>query len=65
ILLTAIGTGMWNIFLIMLGKMLGNHWHQILVYVGMYSKVFIVIIAIAVLYVLYLWYKRIKETRVN
>ncbi|RIN89208.1 DedA family protein [Mammaliicoccus sciuri] len=53
ILLTAIGTGMWNIFLIMLGKMLGNHWHQILVYVGMYSKVFIVIIAIAVLYVLY------------
>lgn len=65
ILLTAIGTAMWNIFLIMLGKMLGNHWHQILVYVGMYSKVFIVIIAIAVLYVLYLWYKRIKETRVN
>lgn len=65
ILLTAIGTGMWNIFLIMLGKMLGNHWHQILVYVGMYSKVFIVIIAIAVLYVLYLWFKRIKETRVN
>ncbi|MEX5961482.1 DedA family protein [Mammaliicoccus sciuri] len=65
ILLTAIGTGMWNIFLIMLGKMLGNHWHQIIVYVGMYSKVFIVIIAIAVLYVLYLWYKRIKETRVN
>ncbi|MES5812077.1 hypothetical protein ABKP99_08870 [Mammaliicoccus sciuri] len=56
---------MWNIFLIMLGKMLGNHWHQIIVYVGMYSKVFIVIIAIAVLYVLYLWYKRIKETRVN
>lgn len=65
ILLTAIGTGMWNIFLIMLGKMLGNHWHQILIYVGMYSKVLIVIIAIAVLYVLYLWYKRIKETRVN
>ena len=65
ILLTAIGTGMWNIFLIMLGKMLGNHSHQILIYVGMYSKVFIVIIAIAVLYVLYLWYKRIKETRVN
>ncbi|GGI42058.1 DedA family protein [Mammaliicoccus stepanovicii] len=63
ILLTAIGTGMWNIFLIMLGRTLGNHWHQILVYVGMYSKIFIIIIAIAVIYLVYLWFKRIKHTR--
>ncbi len=65
ILLTAIGTGMWNIFLIMLGKTLGSHWHEILLYVGMYSKVFIIVIAIAALYVIYLWYKRIKTTRAN
>lgn len=65
ILLTALGTGMWNILLIMLGKTLGSHWHEIIVYVGMYSKIFIAIIAIAVIYVLYLWFKRIKETRVD
>ncbi|WP_323702446.1 DedA family protein [Mammaliicoccus sp. Dog046] len=65
ILLTAIGTGMWNIFLILLGKALGNHWHEILLYVGMYSKVFLIIIAIALIYVAYLWFKRIKATNAS
>lgn len=65
ILLTAIGTGMWNIFLILLGKALGNHWHEIILYVGMYSKAFLIIIAIALIYVAYLWFKRIKSVKIN
>ncbi|MBF0840493.1 MULTISPECIES: DedA family protein [Mammaliicoccus] len=65
ILLTAIGTGMWNILLIVLGMTLGSHWHKIIEFAGIYSKLFIIIIAIIVLYVLYRWFKRIKETRAD
>lgn len=65
ILLTAIGTGMWNILLIVLGMTLGSHWHKIIEFAGIYSKLFIFIIAIIVLYVLYRWFKRIKETRAD
>ena len=53
IVLTAIGTGMWNILLIVLGMTLGSHWHKIIEFAGIYSKLFIFIIAIIVLYVLY------------
>lgn len=63
IVLTAIGTGMWNILLIILGMTLGSHWHKIIEFAGIYSKFFIIIIAIAALYILYLWFKRIKKTR--
>lgn len=63
IVLTAIGTGMWNILLIILGMALGSHWHKIIEFAGIYSKFFIIIIAIAALYILYLWFKRIKKTR--
>lgn len=52
IVLTAIGTGMWNILLIVLGMTLGSHWHKIIEFAGIYSKLFIIIIAIIVLYVL-------------
>ena len=65
IVLTAIGTGMWNILLIVLGMTLGSHWHKIIEFAGIYSKLFIIIIAIIVLYVLYRWFKRIKETRAD
>ncbi|MCD2522164.1 DedA family protein [Mammaliicoccus lentus] len=65
IVLTAIGTGMWNILLIVLGMTLGSHWHKIIEFAGIYSKLFIFIIAIIVLYVLYRWSKRIKETRAD
>ncbi|WP_239723966.1 DedA family protein [Mammaliicoccus sp. A-M4] len=65
IVLTAIGTGMWNILLIVLGMTLGSHWHKIIEFAGIYSKLFIFIIAIIVLYVLYRWFKRIKETRAD
>ncbi|WP_320420377.1 DedA family protein [Mammaliicoccus lentus] len=65
IVLTAIGTGMWNILLIVLGMTLGSHWHKIIEFASIYSKLFIFIIAIIVLYVLYRWFKRIKETRAD
>src|SRR5699024_9649456 len=59
IVLTAIGTGMWNILLIVLGMTLERHWHKIIEFVVIYSKLVIIIISIIVLSVLYRWLKRI------
>ncbi|MDY3278103.1 DedA family protein [Staphylococcus chromogenes] len=64
-LFTAIGTAVWNIFLITLGMTLGDHIQQIIQYIGIYSKIFIVIIAIALLYLVYRWWRRGKKAKLN
>lgn len=62
---TAIGTSIWNLFLITLGMTLGDQIQMIIHYIGIYSKVFIVIIAIAVLYCIYRWWRRSRKSNVN
>ncbi|RIM15412.1 DedA family protein [Staphylococcus chromogenes] len=64
-LFTAIGTAVWNIFLITLGMTLGDHIQQIIQYIGIYTKIFIVIIAIALLYLVYRWWRRGKKAKSN
>ena len=48
LLLTATGTGIWNIVLVFLGKFAGESWRSIVGYLDVYSTVAIVV---AVLFV--------------
>ncbi|WP_342671764.1 DedA family protein [Staphylococcus schleiferi] len=61
IIFTALGTGVWNIFLIFLGSALGDHMEQVLQYVGFYSKALIAILVILALIVIYRWWRRAKR----
>ena len=44
---TTIGSIIWNTVLIVLGVVTGEHWETIVGYIGMYSKVGVVLLAIA------------------
>ncbi|GAB3415716.1 DedA family protein [Flindersiella endophytica] len=49
LLLTGLGSLIWNATFIGAGYLLGDHWHLVERYVGMYSKAVVVIVAIAVI----------------
>ncbi len=62
LLLTTIGTGIWNIVLVYLGALFGSSWETIVGYVSAYSTAAVVLIAVVVI-LFGLWYyrKRLKS----
>lgn len=62
ILLTALGSLLWNTVLVVAGAMLGETWRDILVYMDLYSNIVIGAVVVAVGgYIVYLYTRRKKE----
>lgn len=61
LLLTALGTALWNIVLVYLGVLFGASWETVVGYMNTYSTISAVILAVlAVLFVFLYYNKRIK-----
>ena len=66
LLLTTIGTAIWNIVLVNLGAAVGESWHLVSDYMGIYSKIGIVTLGVVgVILVGVFYYKRLKEKKNN
>lgn len=62
VLLTALGSLLWNTVLVVAGAMLGEAWRDILVYMDLYSNIVIGAVVVAVGgYIVYLYTRRKKE----
>lgn len=59
ILLTTLGSFIWNIVLVYAGKLAGDHWETIVGYVSMYSKVALVVLILAfVVWIIWMYRKK-------
>lgn len=61
LLLTTVGTSIWNIVLVMLGAFAGASWEKIAGYFDIYGKIALIVIAAAFLIFIFLFYKSRKK----
>ena len=61
LLLTAVGTCLWNVVLVMLGAWAGASWEKIADYMGVYSKVGVIVLGVAAVIVIAVFYIRRKK----
>lgn len=61
LLLTTLGTLIWNILLISVGVALGANWENILGFMDVYSNVVYAVILLTVLLVIYLYWRKRKQ----
>ncbi len=47
LVLTTLGTLIWNLVLVLVGAKVGNNWHQIVNYMDVYSNIMYVVIAVS------------------
>ena len=58
---TALGSLIWNTVLIILGAVMGNNWHKIVEFIGVYSKfILLILIIMFILGVIYFYKKKKK-----
>lgn len=63
LLCTTLGTLLWNTLLVCAGALLGESWEEIVKFMDIYSNiVYIVLASAAIIFFLYLVYKRRRET---
>ncbi|WP_353463357.1 DedA family protein [Mammaliicoccus sciuri] len=60
LVLTTIGTLIWNLVLVMVGAKVGDNWHQIVNYMDVYSHFMYAVIAIGII-VFVIWFIRKKK----
>lgn len=60
LVLTTIGTLIWNLVLVLVGAKVGDNWHQIVNYMDVYSNFMYVVIAIGII-VFVIWFIRKKK----
>ena len=61
LVLTTLGTLIWNSVLVLVGAKVGNNWHQIVNYMDVYSNIMYVVIAVsAVIFII--WFIKRKKT---
>ena len=61
LVLTTLGTLIWNLVLVLVGAKVGNNWHQIVNYMDVYSNIMYVVIAVsAVIFII--WFIKKKKT---
>ena len=61
LVLTTLGTLIWNLVLVLVGAKVGNNWHQIVNYMDVYSNIMYVVIAVsAVIFII--WFIKRKKT---
>lgn len=58
LLLTAVGTGIWNMALVWLGALAGASWNKIAAYMGIYSKVALLLFVLALAVFAFVFYKK-------
>lgn len=62
VLLTTLGTGIWNTVLVWLGVLAGASWETIVGYMGVYSKVGLALLAVAgVIFLIVFYHRRSKK----
>ncbi|WP_323703970.1 DedA family protein [Mammaliicoccus sp. Dog046] len=61
LLLTTLGTLIWNLVLVIVGAKVGDNWHQIVNYMDIYSQFMYVIIAIGII-IFIIWFVKKKKT---
>ncbi|SFJ29430.1 membrane protein DedA, SNARE-associated domain [Halobacillus dabanensis] len=61
ILLTTLGTSIWNVVLVNLGASVGGSWAEIVAYMDVYSKIIYVVLMILLLLFITVLYKRKKK----
>ncbi|HIZ20687.1 MAG TPA: DedA family protein [Firmicutes bacterium] len=61
LLLTAVGTCLWNVVLVMLGAWAGASWEKIADYMGVYSKVGVIVLGVAAVIVIAVFYIRRRK----
>lgn len=61
LLLTTVGTSIWNIVLVMLGAFAGASWEKIAGYFDIYGKIALIMIGAAFLIFIFLFYKSRKK----
>jgi membrane protein DedA with SNARE-associated domain len=64
LLLTFMGTLIWNTIIVCVGAMLGESWHQILTFTDVYSNVIYVVIALGLLWLTYFYFSVIRKRRI-
>lgn len=60
VLLTTIGSMIWNIVLVALGALMGNKWTKIVEYIGIYSKIILIICVVMIVIGLIFFYSKKK-----
>lgn len=60
---TIIGSSIWDIVLTILGVFAGNTWESVVTYIGKFSKMVLLILIIATIISIILFYKKRKEYR--
>ena len=60
LVLTTIGTLIWNLVLVLVGAKVGDNWHQIVNYMDVYSHFMYAVIAIGII-VFIIWFIRKKK----
>ncbi|HAL10571.1 MAG TPA: alkaline phosphatase [Staphylococcus sp.] len=64
LLLTILGTLIWNLVLVIVGAKVGDNWHQIVNYMDVYSNIMYAVIAIGIV-VFIVWFIKRKKTSQN
>ncbi|MGO1989644.1 DedA family protein [Mammaliicoccus vitulinus] len=64
LLLTTLGTLIWNLVLVIVGAKVGDNWHQIVNYMDVYSNIMYAVIAIGIV-VFIVWFIKRKKTSQN
>ncbi|XXL53303.1 DedA family protein [Mammaliicoccus lentus] len=64
LVLTTLGTLIWNLVLVLVGAKVGNNWHQIVNYMDVYSNIMYAVIAVsAVIFII--WFIKRKKLLLN
>jgi len=61
LLLTTVGTAIWNVVLVNLGALMGNNWGEIVEFMDTYSTATMVILAVGGVAVL-VWFFKFRKT---
>ena len=61
LVLTTLGTLIWNLVLVLVGAKVGNNWHQIVNYMDVYSNIMYVVIAVSAV-ISIIWFIKRKKT---
>jgi membrane protein DedA with SNARE-associated domain len=64
LLLTFLGTLIWNTILVSVGAMLGESWHRIIAITDIYSNVIYAVIALGILWAVYFYFQVLRKRKV-
>lgn len=63
LLYTTVGTTIWNTVLVILGRIMGNNWTKIVEIIGYYANIVLVLLAVAIVIFLIIFYNKKESHR--